>query len=390
MILATTLFWLGLGLLAYTYFGYGLLLRLAARCAKPWSPDPAIRVPALTIIIAAYNEERSIAARIQNLLACDYPPERLEILVASDGSRDATVAEAVRAGGHRVRVLHSPENRGRAAVHNLAAAAASGEILLFTDAETHFAPDFLQALVPWFSDARYGCGAGDYSFATAVGIGQSETHYWKEEKRLRQDEAALGLLGFASGGCFAIRRQLYQPVPLHLDIDDFLPYRVLAQGRKIFYASTAKAYDFAVSDSSGHYRKRVRTALKAMQGLCGSIPDLWRRHRPGMVLVLISHRLLRWLGGYLLALVAAMNVILAWHGDRFYQLVLAGQVLFYAAGAWAWLEERGWLGSFRPHWPAHRLVLGFLLANLAFCRAVFGVVTGERQAGYRPVSQAQE
>lgn len=384
------LFWFSAATLFYAYVGFPAVIRLLAGLRPP-RPSTAtlseLPAPAMTVIVAAFNEERTIAHKVASVLASRYPSDKIELIVASDGSSDGTVQAAQRAGRGNIKVLDFTENHGRAFVQNRAATVAQGEILVFSDAETELAPDFLALMAKQFQNPQAGCGSGEYEFAAANAVGAAEGQYWSLERQLWRAEARLGILPFASGGCFAIRRSLFQPVPLHLDIDDFLMYHVLASGHSVFYASEAQARDVAVASTEAHYRKRVRTALKGMQGIFFALPELFRARKWAAIFVLLSHRVLRWLGGFLLALVLVANVSLWPRGGLVYRGCLLAQLAFYlAALAVAVLDWTGWAVPTRlARLP--RLGFSFLVANAAFCRACFGCFFGERQFGYRPVSQ---
>jgi len=380
------LFWLGVGTMGFTYVVFPRLLWLLALTrgaeASPCWPG---ELPLVSVIIAAYNEEVNIERRLQNLREQDYPQDRLEIIVASDGSSDHTVARALACDG--VRVLEHPGRAGRATVHNDAAARARGEILIFTDAETSFAPDFIATVVPFFGDPSFACGSGEYSFQARGQAGQTENDYWAHERQLRRDEFRLGILPFTSGGCFAVRRELFISIPAHADIDDYLAYALVVRGFQVFYAAAAQATDFAVDGSAAHYLKRVRTALLGMQGVLGALPPLLRRGRFGHAAVLICHRLLRWLGGAILPMVLISNLLLAHSGAVLYGSLLTAQIAFYAAGVWGWLQDRRQAPRYLPVWGVARVAYGFIIANAAFARALLLAIKGARVTSYTPASQ---
>jgi len=377
-------FWASLGLVAYAYCGFPWLVRFLAR----WCPEPGLAgrppLPSFAVIVTGCNEEAAIAARIENLLALDYPRELVEIAIACDGCTDATAEIAAGFSAHGVRVFDFPQNRGKAAVHNDVVPRLGAAILLFTDAETAFAPDFLSVLARYFANPRNGCGSGDLTLRPQGEIGQAECSYWNYEKRIRYCEYRLGLLPFASGACLAIRRELFHPIPLYSAEDNFLCYTAPADGYRVFYAREARCWDWSVPDHARHYRKRYRTALKSFQGAMGCVPLLARGRCWGPLWALISHRLLRWQSGFFLALALLCNFLLLDRG-WLYRFCLALQACLYAsAGVGWWLQRRQ---ADHPRWRFFALAHGFVSANLAFCHAMLHTAAGRRLHQYQPARQ---
>jgi len=342
--------------------------------------------PSVSIIVAAFNEERVIREKIVNLLASDYPKEKLEIIIASDGSKDNTVKIAKEYEDQGVKVLGFEQNRGRAHVHNESVKQARGEILFFSDSETSFGTDFLKNAIAYFQDEAYGCGTGDYTFIPQGNIGQTENLYWRMEKKLWMLEFQLGILPFSSGGCFLIRKALWTPVPEHLDIDNCLPHRVIQSGYKAFYAADCKAYDVTIEDGKTHYRKRVRSALKGIDGLLSEIPSLFMSGKLVAVWVLISHRLLRYFTGFFMAFAFVSNICLLNYNQPIYKILMIGQILFYGLGFIGWLEEKEQLPKFFFALKLQRIIYSFIVANLALCVAVYQSLTGKKIFGYKPVT----
>lgn len=380
--------WFSIFCLLYAYIGYGgvlILIRSYRGITRVRNTENSEEyIPNISIIVAAFNEERVIERRLKNLFELDYPKDKLEVIIASDGSTDNTVAIAKSCESDRLRILEFPEQRGRVGVHNDAAALAKGEFLIFTDAETVFAGNFLQCILPYIRSEEYGCGSGDLSFKPMGAMGEAESIYWRMEKKLRRLEHELGILPFASGACFIVKKELYEEVPAGTDIDCYLPVQIVRRGYKVFYAVEAKAYDFSVSDSRAYYRKHVRSAAHTMYGIVGSLYGLLKERYYPFLWVIASHRLFRWLGPYLMVCILMANVYLVGK-SVIYQFLLGGQVLFYGFAVLAFLEERG-LGVKIPNFKWHRLPLSFVLANLAFSAAMMKVIKGVRIAQYEPVS----
>jgi len=388
--MAEVLFWASVAMMVYVYLGFQVLLTLLVKLNGPRrapetaNASPAEKWPPVTIVVAAHNEEAVIAQRIENLLNLRYPEGAVEIMVASDGSADDTVARALAYQDRGVKVIEFKENRGKAASHNAAAQAAAGEVLVFTDAETIFDPNFLTEAVGFFADARYGCGSGELSFQPLNGLGESESFFWRMEGRKMSLEHRLGVLPFAAGACLLIRKSLYSAIPLYLDVDDCLPYRVVRDGYSVFYATTAKAYDVTVRTGHAHYQKRVRTAVRGAQALLDELPGMIRAGALREAFIVVSHRFLRWGGGYMMLCAFIANMSLTNSGSTLYEITFIIQIAFYALGAAGWIGEmRAKNGVLRARLFA--AAYSFIAANIAFIVATIRVLRGDQIVRWQPI-----
>ncbi|HDK27933.1 MAG TPA: glycosyltransferase [Candidatus Atribacteria bacterium] len=387
--LSKILFWLCLLIVIYTWFFYPALLYLFSRFlnnsnknkTQSYNEDEK---PIVSIIVAAFNEEKVIGRRIENLLLQDYPKDKLEIVVASDGSTDRTVEIARQYEKFGVKVLDFKENRGKASVHNDAVDVAKGQILLFTDAETTFEKDFVKNGVKWLANNRYGCGAGELEFYYKDEIGRSESIYWKIEKKMRYWEFKLGILPFASGACFFIRKELYEKIPPFGDIDNLLTLITIAKGYKIFYAKDAKAHDFAIQGSKIHFRKRLRTTMRSMGDMISYLPELFKRKKIIVLWVLFSHRIFRWLTGYFMLFLFITNVlILIPPSNLFYQLIFYLQLVFYLSVFVGWYLDNKIKISLFNSFKIFKIVYSFYLANLATIIAIIKLMKGEKISSWK-------
>ncbi|TLM89871.1 MAG: glycosyltransferase, partial [Actinobacteria bacterium] len=208
------LFWIFVGLLAYVYAGYPLLLALLARARKKALYPPAAAEPCVTLLIAAYNEERCLAKKLENALSLDYPPAKLQILVAADGSDDGTVAIARAFASRGVELSYQPARQGKMAAINNAMPAARGELVVFSDANNLFEPAALRELVGPFAAPEVGAVSGaKHILKDAGALSSSEGLYWKYEAFIKRQETRLGSCTGVSGEIFAIRRELFVPAP---------------------------------------------------------------------------------------------------------------------------------------------------------------------------------
>ena len=383
------LFWIAISPLFYTYLAYHVILKIAVLLKEGFGKkqDAAQRdeseaeTPFVSVIIAAYNEERTIEARIRNLLSLDYPKEKLEIIVASDGSTDRTVELARQFENERVKVLDFKENRGRASVHNDAVKVAKGDILIFTDAETEFREDFVKEIVKMFASPKIGAGAGEILVrARNAPIGEAGIFYTSIERKQRHYEHKLGILPFASGACFCIRRRLWEDIPVHSDIDNVLPLRVIQKDFLIFYCKNAVAFDYAESERAQFFRKRYRTALRSMTDILSEVPRLAKKGKIGALFVLFSHRLLRWWGSLLIPIIFLSNLYLLESG-WVYQWIFGCQLGFYGLALLGFLQDR--FGFPKTTFRIAGAAYSFLLSNIAFLRAVTGYLLGKKITAYR-------
>jgi cellulose synthase/poly-beta-1,6-N-acetylglucosamine synthase-like glycosyltransferase len=378
---AAIVFWASAALVAYVYAGYPLLLwiwsRVRPRPIRATAPA-AGEWPGVSIVIAARNEAARLGPRLDNLLALDYPPDRRQVIVVSDGSTDDT-ADVVRSYGGRVDlVCTSPGGKARAL--NAGVAHARFDILVFADARQVFAPDALRQLVAPLSDTRVGAVSGELlldaesalfsnrraradrrrGHANQLGAAAIERRltgerrrpiastiadgvgmYWRYEKELRRMESAVGSMLGATGAIYAVRRRLWEPLPPDTILDDVLtPMRVVMAGHRVVFEERARAFDRAAADADTESRRKVRTLAGNYQILAREprlllpwVNPVWFQY--------LSHKVGRLLVPYALVAMFVTSIPLAAAG-RVYLVALIAQVMFYLlAGYGAMLELEG-------------------------------------------------
>lgn len=387
--LAACIFWACLSLVGWTYVGYPLLARWWLRgAAQPGAPmvradgGPASggAPPQVTVVVAAHNEEACIGERIDNLLAQEYDADRLEVLVGSDGSSDGTAQVVASRASPRVRLLDFPVNRGKASVLNDLVAQSRGEITVFTDANTVFAPGTVAALVRPFADPAVGAVCGELLLERAGGGSNRDHDYWDVERRLKAFESARGGLLGANGGVYAIRTRLYEPLPAATICDDFVVAMNIAQGgHRLVYEAAAIAREAIPTDMAEEFRRRVRIGMGNYQALFG-YPQYLLRAPMVRRFTYLSHKVLRWLVPQLLLVELACCALLPGTGYRaFLWLQLAGMAVL--AGAFL-LRRR--LGARNP--------LGKLLhvavLNAAFALAFLRYIRGNAGGTWRRTARA--
>jgi cellulose synthase/poly-beta-1,6-N-acetylglucosamine synthase-like glycosyltransferase len=283
-------------------------------------------MPVVSLIIAAYDEEDVIAAKVANAVALDYPRELLEVIVASDGSADATVERARRAGADLV--LELPRG-GKVAAQNAAAERASGELLAFSDANSLWTPDALRRLVERFADPEVGYVCGQVRFVDAEG-GNLEGAYWRYEMAVREMESALAGVTAGNGAIYAVRRDAYIPLPASGSHDLSLPFALAKRGRRSVYAAGARAEEKMVPTMEGEFARKRRMMVGLWDIVVGEGMLRPRGYPPLYAFELASHRLLRYLTPFLHLLALAANLALLGRG-WVYAVTFGLQVAFLAA-----------------------------------------------------------
>ncbi|HEY0392440.1 MAG TPA: glycosyltransferase [Solirubrobacterales bacterium] len=315
MTAVATAFWLSAALIVYTHLGYPLVLRLllAQRRRPIRSPHGWDELPRVSLIVAAYDEEEVIEAKLANALALDYPRERLELIVASDGSADAT-AERARAAGADI-VLELPRG-GKIAAQNAAAEAASGEILAFSDANSAWRPDALRRLVEPFAEDRVGYACGQVRFLDPGGD-NVEGAYWRYEMKLREMESALAGVTAGNGAIYAVRATAYLPLAPSGSHDLSFPFRLAKRKLRSLYVPAARAEEKMVPTLQGELARKRRMMIGIWDIVVGERMISPRGYTPLYALELLSHRLLRYLTPFLHIIVFLANLALLGQGGLY-------------------------------------------------------------------------
>ena len=322
MIALVVLFWVSLAALAWTHVAYPLAAAALARIrTRPVRVGDGL--PSVTVIVAAYNEESVIERRIENLRALDYPADRVEIVVTSDASSDATEAIAARAG---VRVVRNPRG-GKVAAQNHAVRETSGDVVAFTDANSTWAPDALRALVRSFADPEIAYVCGRLNVQTDDGRNK-EGVYWRYELGVRAAESRIDSVTGGNGSIYAVRRADYVEVDPRFGHDLSLPYVMVQRRKRAVYEPAANAYEKATPTTEDEYRRKVR-----MFEHCWAIVlegKMLRRLRPLYFVEIVSHRHLRYASGLLHLVLLGTSIALLGHGT-FFAVVLGLQFGVLAA-----------------------------------------------------------
>jgi cellulose synthase/poly-beta-1,6-N-acetylglucosamine synthase-like glycosyltransferase len=375
---AEVVFWVCAGLIAWVYVGYPLLLAVVGRVR----PRPRARAPLfvpVSVIVAAHDEERIIADKVDNIRSSGYPRDLLEVVVVSDGSTDGTVRRARDAAADVV--LDLPRV-GKLRALNAAVAHSSGAILAFTDADSVLPPATLGELVANFSDPEVGAVAANEVHITGGdgGVGRGEGLYWRYEQKLKQLEDRVGSAVSASGRLYAMRRDVFEPSTLVTGTDDFvLSTQAVRAGKRIAFDAEARVLVAAPEDSGTELRRKVRVMNRGMRAaisLATSLP----RARTMYLLQLIFHKILRRCVAFLLVGLLLAPIALVLQGHTAWWFTLAPQLVFYALALGGAIADRSGRRVAKPLWIPYY----FCLANLAAGIAVVSLVRGRKYEMWEP------
>lgn len=325
-----TLFWVSLGLLVYTYAAYPVLLWLFAPLFRFRSRFDEGQTPAVALLIAAHNEQDVIAQKIDNALKLDYPSHRIEIWIGTDACTDRT-DEILSGYGNKIRVVRFSVRQGKSAILNQLVERTSAEIIIFSDANTFFAPEAVRKLVRHFADSRIGgvCGRLTLQGETPSVLGQWEKGYWEFESRVKALEGKVGRVMGANGAIYAIRRKLYRPIPLdRLLMDDFfITLSVLTAGYRVIFEPWAKASESTSALDKGEYSRKVRIA-RANFNFLWLRPGIFTMRDIGLGLLFTSHKLIRWFAPFLLISALISNLVVVRTG-MIYATAFGCQITLY-------------------------------------------------------------
>ena len=368
-------FWLSLVFITFTYAGYPAWLWVRARWRpRPVRPMPI--VPSVSIVMAVHDEAAALPGKLKNLTELDYPSERYEVVVVSDGSTDATNAILASWAGERRRFVLLETHQGKAAALNCGVRATGGLIVVFTDARQQLAPDAVGHLVANFADLSVGCVSGELLLTESMkerrslsGVGL----YWQFEKRVRQCEAAVGSAIGATGAIYAIRKELFVPLPVGTILDDvYLPLQVVRLGRRSVFEPRARACDL-VTTARVEFRRKVRTLTGNYQ-LLQVAPWLLTLSNP-VLFAFVCHKLLRLMIPFALGTLLVSSF---WLHGALGKSAVTIQLIFYALAG---------LGALRPRLGAvSRLAdaaLAFLVLNVAAAVAFVHFVSGKKTVWVR-------
>jgi len=363
------------GVLLYTYFLYPLFLYIVSKTLSSSPIETNSEFPSVSIVIAAYNEENIITEKLENCLQLDYPPGKVEIWIASDGSNDNT-NDMVRARAERDERIHLLElpRTGKSGVINQAMKYVQNDIVVFSDANTEFEKNALQKLVTHFHDPEVGCVCGRLVYRNPGEIvsGEGESFYWRYETALKKMESKLGYVAGANGAIYAIRRELFEPLPKKTINDDFVvSMRIVSKGYKSLYEENAIAYEDVAPEMESEFKRHVRDGAGHYLAI-GHLLSLLNPLVGIRSFIYWSHRILRWAAPFILVLLLLINIGLLNHA--YYRGIFILQVVFYLAAIMGFLIVKKKRLPFFIYIPFY-----FCNLNLALLLGFFKVLTGRQK-----------
>lgn len=366
----------------YIYVGYFLLVILLGKMMRKTVKKFDIE-PTVALMIAAYNEERSIAKKIENSLSLDYPKDKLRIIVVSDGSTDKTDEIVKSYADQGVELIRVEGRVGKTEARNVAVRSLKEEIIIFSDATTKYKTDIVRKLIRNFADKTVGMVTGHLIYQdgddTQMGLGQKL--YWKYESLIKKSQTEMGTLTGSVGCVTAFRTVLYTPLPDNI-IEDFTgPLMMVMKGFRVVYEEEAVCFEETTTKSSKELSMRVRVIRGGMTGLLFAKKILNPFQYPLASFQLISHKVLRWMVPLFMIFFATVTLqaVLADPEYLVGQLLLIIQVLFYGSAAMAYLLEKKGI-----HLKITAIPFYFVVVNLAALVAMFKMLNHTLEATWEP------
>lgn len=371
-------FFIFLGLSIYTYFGYPVLLALLTAGRQSAALTLPNQLPRVTMIVSAYNESRIIGRKIENCLALDYPADMLEIIVVSDGSTDDTCDIVRRYEDRGVKLIELNKQTGKTMAQNKGVTRSSGEILVFSDANSIYDKSAIKELIKVFAIERVGCVCGELRYRdSGSSVGKSESAYWKYERFCKRHESMLGSLVGVNGAIYALRRECFINLDREIISDFILPMKIYADGWEVRYTSEAVAFEEPSDTFEHEYTRKKRIILRSFTGLMENAEYL-NPFRYGIFAVEIwSHKLIRWFVPFFLIGMLVTNFLLL--DNPLFNILFLIQALFYLSAAIGWrggeIARKIWF-IYIPYY--------FCMINYASLLAIVSYIGGKRYTTWRP------
>ncbi len=390
MIFLAFLFWLSVLLLLHTYFLYPMLLRMltAAKPSGAFLQGGQEKLPAISILLAVYNEEKVIAEKIESTFRTTYPHEKMEWLIGSDQSTDLTesLINGYQEKFPQIRLVRFNKRTGKIGIMNELAAMATAPILVLTDANVFFTGHTLEELVKHFADESVAMVAGNIINPSVKpdGISRQEGDYLFYENRMKYQESMLwGAMMGAFGGCYAMRKGYFSPIPRHFIVDDFyLTMRVLEQGGKAILSPLATCYEDVSNKLGEEFRRKTRIATGNFQNLF-RFAGLLSPAKGAIAFAFWSHKTLRWIGPLLLLVVYFSSFVLSFSSFFFWCCFLIQSLLFLVPVIDAILR------SLKIHIKVLRYISHFYLMNAALLNGLFNYLIGAKNNVWKPTERNQ-
>lgn len=347
MYLLKVVFFLLIFLLFYIYFGYPILLFLISVFKKNDIKMSEDYFPNVSLVIAAYNEEKIIEERIKNSLKLDYSKDKLEIIIFSDSSIDKTDEIIKKYEKKGIKLVRIEGRKGKTICQNEVVKLAKGEIIVFSDANSMYEPNAIKKIVRNFYDEKVGCVVGElkYGILNSTNIVKGENVYWTYDKMIKKLESKVCSVVTGNGAIYGLRKSIYVPLERNMISDFIEPLEIFKKGYKIVYEPEAVAWENTAENSQKEFGRRIRIVTRSACSLLRNkfFRELLNPFRFGIFSVqLLSHKVLRWFSGALMFLIFLLNIFLLGRGGfyNFYNLTMLGQGIFYIFALWGFINER--------------------------------------------------
>lgn len=371
------LFWSITALILYSYFGYFLIMYFLSKIS-PKKVDKKAVEPYVTFLITAYNEEKNIKEKLENVLILDYPQAKLDVIVASDGSSDRT-DDIVRTfidtvHNIKIKLVRLEGRKGKTAAQNEAVKCASGEIIVFSDATTRYDTGALKNIVRNFNDPGVGCVSGRlcYRVDTKGGIAGGERSYWEYEISIKEYQSRVWSLTGATGCIYALRRKLYRQLPADIISDLVEPLKIVEQGYRVVLEKDAIAYEKACEKTSDEMSMRIRVVTRGMRGLLYIRRLFNPTSHPYYFFQIFSHKVLRWFFVELAVVLILCNLVLL--NEPLYIYLFLLQCAFYGSALLGYLVNKS--GTKKVKFIG--IPLYFMLVHLASVYSLIDMMRGKK------------
>ena len=368
--MAEIIFWFAALTILYTYLGYSLFIMFLSRFFNNTVKRGAIE-PKVTFLITAYNEAKNIAAKLENTIAQDYPKNKFEIIVASDGSTDRTDEIVRQFSNHGVRLIRVDGRVGKTETQNQAVKQATGDVVIFSDATTKYEQNATRRIAHNYADSTVGAVSGRYEYfnPTGASIGIGNVLFWKYENFIKSCQTRIKTITGCCGCIYSVRRSLYEPLPANIISDLVEPLKILEKGYRIIFEPEAIAFEETTEKTAEEFYMRIRVISRGIRGLM-YMKKLLNPFRYGFVsFQLFSHKVLRWLVPFFLLTIFLSNLMLV--GNFFYNMTFILQIIFYGLALVGWVGER-WNVKFKPF----SIPLYFSTVNIAAMVSLYRTLKG--------------
>jgi cellulose synthase/poly-beta-1,6-N-acetylglucosamine synthase-like glycosyltransferase len=383
--IARFMFWLSFGALVYVYVGYPLSLAFLTAFKKSENTPDYDFSPEVSLIISAFNEQEVIAAKLDNAIQLNYPRDRLQIIVVSDSSNDSTDEIVLQYKGMGVRLVRQSIRLGKSSGLNLGVTNASGDILVFSDANAMYQKDSIRHLVKHFSNPQIGYVVGNSRYfekTSATQSAQAEGLYWKLETWLKQRESLFHSVIGGDGAIYAIRKTLYSPLE-PTDISDFLnPLQIVDRGYLGVFEPAAVSYEDTAESFRKEYKRKIRIVGRSMNALRRVPRILNPIHEPRHWFLLVSHKLLRWFAPVFMILSLVSALVLS--RFSFFRWIVILQLAFYVLAFLGWLTAES-----KRNWKICMFIYYFCLVNLAALIGCAKCLRGDLSGVWSPPRQKE-